>query len=320
MLKAMTTATARIACVGAAAMDRRVQPEGELRWGTSNPVRTSAAPGGVARNIAETLARLGCRVALFSVVGSDRDGERIVAGLKAAGVELDGLRRAPGLPTASYTAVLDQDRRLLVGLADMLIFDQLDLAWADRASDALQCFDLWIVDANLPAATLARLLGRKRGQTVLADPVSAPKAPRLGDLLGAIDMIFPDRAELAALSGRAIDGPVELAEAAAQLRRRGTGAVVVTLGGDGVYLDDREDGRSGRRLPALAPRVVRDITGAGDALIAGCAYGLIHGESDPIRFGLAAASLALESELAVPQDLGADRLRRRARLAPALGR
>ena len=299
-----------VACIGAAAMDRRVHPEAKLLWGTSNPVSSRSAPGGVARNIAEGLAWLDCRVALFSVVGCDRDGDALLEGLDAVGVERSGVIRSQRLPTASYTAVLDRDGQLLVGLADMAILDQLDASWADQALEALLRHDLWIVDTNLMAATLERLLRGKNGRTVLADPVSAPKAARLRGMLGAVDAVFPDRAELAELCGRTVESASEVALGAAALRQLGAGAVLVTLGREGIYVDD--EGRH-EFLPALRPEAVRDITGAGDALVAGYAYGLITGEADPALLGLAAAGLALESELAVPADLTRERLLRRAR-------
>ena len=43
----------RIACIGGATLDRQLRPLGDLRLGTSNPVRAEAWAGGAARNVAE---------------------------------------------------------------------------------------------------------------------------------------------------------------------------------------------------------------------------------------------------------------------------
>ena len=50
----------RIACIGGANIDRTARCTGDVIWGSSNPVRVEAAPGGVALNVAANLAALEC--------------------------------------------------------------------------------------------------------------------------------------------------------------------------------------------------------------------------------------------------------------------
>jgi sugar/nucleoside kinase (ribokinase family) len=60
---------------------------------------------------------------------------------------------------------------------------------------------------------------------------------------------------------------------------------------------------------AIAPDRVVDVTGAGDALVAGVVLGeLSGGRIPPLRWGLAAASLAVEGRGAAPPDLDPGRL------------
>ena len=63
------------------------------------------------------------------------------------------------------------------------------------------------------------------------------------------------------------------------------------------------------RFPAIPPAVMVDPTGAGDALLGGWVAGTVQG-SDPLRLGLAAASVVVEQRGAVPPDLG-ERIRSR---------
>jgi sugar/nucleoside kinase (ribokinase family) len=66
-------------------------------------------------------------------------------------------------------------------------------------------------------------------------------------------------------------------------------------------------------VPAIAPHgPLSDVTGAGDALVAGYIFGLCGKRGDPLQLGLAAASLALEDggDLSI---LSADRVIDRAR-------
>ena len=290
-----------IACIGAAHVDRMARAVEHVVMGSSNPVATATAAGGVARNVAETLAHLGCAVALYSVVGDDRDGADVAAGAALCGIDVAGVRRTARHPTASYTAVLDRAGELVVGLADMAIYEVLDIAWADAVGPMLADWPLWFVDANLPAPTIEHLLRQRSGETVvLADPVSAAKSVRLAGCLDQIDVIFPDKAEATRLSGVAVSGPDDAAAAAAVLRAGGVGTVVLSLGVAGVYLADRSGGRLVPPLPAR----LRDVTGAGDALVGGFIYGLAVGQDRAaVHYGLAAASLAVEADRAVPPDL-----------------
>jgi len=253
-------------------------------------------------NIARNLAKLGAHVALFSAVGQDSAGDHLLQELESPGLDVGGVERIAQQPTASYTAVLDEKGQLFIGLADMAIFEKLDAAWADRIAPALKRCRTWIIDANLPAATIERLLREHKGDaTVLVDPISIAKSEKVRGVLDAIDVLFPNAKEAAVLSGRKVETREDVVRAAAEIRRRGTGTVIVTLGDEGIYFDD---GKSARFIPAIPARGVRDVTGAGDALVAGYAYAMIAGEEHgPSLWGLAAASLTVETEESIAPEM-----------------
>jgi pseudouridine kinase len=328
---------ARIACIGGISLDRKLHAILGVRFGTSNPVTGSVAPGGVARNVAHGLARLGCSVSLFSAVGDDAPGEGLLDELRADGVDISGVKRSARHPTASYTAVLEPDGRLAIGLADMEISTTLDAAWAAEILPRIAGADYWFVDANLPAATLERLLSRPPvAARVVADPVSVAKARRLIPVLPAIHALFPDREEALAMA-RAGGAPAavemvsgtrarqrtrgarpeadEVIAAAAALRDLGASTVVVSLGAEGVYMDD---GERREAVPAITPARVADVTGAGDALVAGYLYGLSSEAADPLRLGLAAASLAVEGTGSWATDLTPEQVHARADTTPVV--
>ena len=115
----------------------------------------------------------------------------------------------------------------------------------------------------------------KSDATVLVDPISVAKSVRVRAVLNEIDVLFPNTKEAAVLSGHAVATRDDIVEAAADLRRQGVGTVIMTLGEDGIYVDD---GKPGRFIPAIPARKLTDVTGAGDALVAGYAYAMIAGE------------------------------------------
>lgn len=298
----MSSTRPTVACIGGIVLDRKARVEGGARPGTSNPVSVATSAGGVAANIARNLARLGCRVSLFSILGEDDSGSIALRELENSGVNSSAILRSRAHPTASYTAVLEPSGELFIGLADMDIFEELNPAWADRISPALAQSTLWIVDTNLSAITIGRLLKTHKGNAiVLADPISLVKSGRIRSSLAAVDVLFPNRKEAAVLSGLPANTPADVANAAAEIRRQGVGTVVVTLGSDGIYLDA---GHGGKFLPVIPAKKVVDVTGAGDALVAGYAYGLLAGGSiEPALYGLAAASLTVETEKSIAEDL-----------------
>lgn len=306
----MTAAGAmRVACIGGLNRDVRARSDGPLERGTSNPGTVLRDTGGVAGNTARTLGRLGTGVAIFSLVGEDALGATITAGLRHDGVDTSHLRVTTDASTSTYVALLDEEGELVGAVADMSAMDQANTTWIAQIVENLAAFDAWAVDANLPATTLDLLLaGRQLEPLVLVDPVSPAKAVRIQHLLPEIDVLTPDRWEAAALTGRNIEGPADAFAAAAALVDAGTATVLLKLGSDGLVV---ADATGTTHLAAIPPRRVVDVTGAGDALAAGYLFGISIGAQHPERWGLAAASLTVESSSSVAESLSVNALRQR---------
>lgn len=300
-----------IACFGAVNLDRTARCLGELVLRTSNPVTVRQAAGGVARNVATNLAHLGQRVALTSAIGADAGGEELIRLLNADGIDTSRTIRRNDAATASYTAVLDRDGELLIGLADMAIYDGLSPD-AFAADDTRPVEDAWFIDANLPDACIDGLTARAHGQTlVAASTVSTPKAARLAGYLDRIDILFANRSEASVLSGMNIQSSDDALAAADRLRAAGVGAVFVTLGPRGAAA---VDAISRLALPAI-PGAARDVIGAGDAFAAGALAALLDGKplQETLLAGLATASLTVEVDGPTDPTLSPARVAERAR-------
>jgi pseudouridine kinase len=299
--------------VGGAVVDRKLQLLAPAVPATSNPARAADCLGGVARNVAENLARLGVPVALVTAVGDDPGGQAVRAGLEAAGVAVSGVRVVPGAQTAQYVAVLDPGHELVIGVAAMDVLDEireadLDAAWPGSGG--------WLVlDTNLRAGVLAHALRRARadGVPVAVDAVSAPKVVRLPADLRGISVLFCNRAE--ALSWLALHTRGQVAEVggddgtlARRLHAAGAAHVVLTRGADGGLVA----GEAGVTEVPSVPCDPVDVTGAGDAVVAGTLAGLLRGEDLPAaaRRGMALASLTVASTESVRTDLSTRLLER----------
>ena len=295
--------TPSITVLGGSNLDIKSRIAGKTLPGTSNPGITETSPGGVARNIAENLALAGARAALFSVVGDDTTGDRLRRAARAAGIDTTLMLWRRGA-TGSYSATLDARGELLMAVSDMRLIDALKPGDITQHAEALTAADLLVAECNLPQACLAAVLrlAARADMPLVIDPVSVPKAARLREILKLnlpIAAVTPNRDELAALAGRTAKTAREIGEAAQRLHDQGVNHVLVGLGAAGCFLSSADG--SQHTIPARKTGSVRDVTGGGDAMVAGFALGLASGATalQAARKGQELAARAVRSAQSV---------------------
>lgn len=293
----------RIVCIGGAVFDRKYRAKKDIIAATSNPVNGFRSHGGVARNVTENLARLGVAVEFISIVGRDENGRSLLEHLSALGVDVGHAVTSDRASTAEYIAVLDPRNDLAVGLADMDIFELLLPALLEPAWPAISSADWVFADCNLPRETLGALIARKAdaGFKLAVDAVSTPKSHKLRGQLAGIDLLFLNHDEADAILDIAPANRRPIGEAAARLLQAGAKAIVLTGGGSGYVVASADDVETMKPVPATPV----DITGAGDAMIAGTLYRLLAGElvREASRTGALLATLTTESAFSVRPDL-----------------
>jgi pseudouridine kinase len=295
-----------VVVIGGANVDIKARSTGRIQPATSNPGWASMTPGGVGRNIAENLARLGVRTFLVSAIGRDALGDGLLSQTIAAGVRCDYVQRTE-LATGTYTAVLDNDGELVVAVSDMAAVDALGPGPVNEARDIITTAGLLVLDGNLGRSALTHasdLAAAAQVRTIL-EPVSVPKAALIASSITVerpLYAVTPNHDELAALTGLPTRTDKQLQKAADSLHARGVEHVWVRLGASGSLLSTAASGATW--LPS-APAIVEDVTGAGDAMLAAFCYATLSG-SDPVdaaRYGQAAAVLTLASPHTVRPDL-----------------
>lgn len=295
--------------IGGAAWDIKARSQVATRLATSNPGTVARTPGGVGRNIAEGIARLGGQVHLLAAVGTDAEGRDLIAATAEAGVHTDRVITSNS-PTGSYLAALDDHGELVIGISDFAATDGMQIPDLTRSQELILNAEVVVVDGNLPAEVVNWVLQITAGSAVkiILEPVSVAKALRVAGLLRPQNPVFtatPNLDELGALSGTEVSDDADSIFAAARLlHERGVEHVWVSRGAAGSLLCSR--GASGpQHLPAIPTEVV-DVTGAGDALTAGYVQGLLSGETplEAARMGLQVASLTVSSPHTVRPDLG----------------
>ncbi len=293
-----------VLCIGGANLDSKATARQRIRAGSSNPASVATSCGGVARNIAENLARLSCSVSLLTVVGDDQAGQWVLKETAAAGVNTALAQTLTGEKTGTYTALLDPDGEMFVAYADMDIYDRFSPRILQEKRPHISASKLIVADANLPAETLAELiqLCRDGSLPLLIDPVSSGKAKKLPADLTGVSAIFPNLEEAVELAGAVPSDKPDYAELARAIHGRGVSHAFITVGDQGVF-HSSADGESA--LIAPIPTNIVEVTGAGDAFVAGVAYGILHDRSyrEACHIGLAASHLTLQTAESVSAQL-----------------
>lgn len=299
-----------ILAIGAAGMDIIGRLESSLHGGTSNPARIRRSYGGVARNVAENLARLGQPVRLLTAIGADESGEDLLAYTQSTGVDVSHVLRSEDFPTGFYMAALNERGQLEFAMDDMRVMSELTSEYLKAHEALFRESGLVFLDANLPPRTIrtAFSLARKAKIPVCADPTSTLLAERLQKYLHRLYLVTPNSAEAAILSETAFDDWNREAgmEAARKLVEKGVHIALVTLAEFGVcYATSDTTGH----IPAIRTQI-SDPTGAGDALTAAILFALMNDIplDDAVRLGVSAASLTLHHAGSVAPTLSLEKL------------
>ena len=266
-------ASARVAVAGDVMLDiyvggtvERISPEAPI------PVlrveRETAMPGG-AGNVARNLAALGAFVRLAAAVGADDAGRRLGALMAAEARTTVELVADPARQTAIKTRYVGGNQQMLradretVGPlsadARKRLIAGVKTALADCAILVLSDYGKGALQDGIAALLIAA--AKQAGRAVIVDPKGRDWSPYAG-----ADVVKPNRRELAEAAGVDVAGDATVVAAAgALIARHRLGAVLATLGPDGMILV-RADG-STEHFRAEA-REVFDVSGAGDTAVA----------------------------------------------------
>ncbi len=297
-----------IVVIGSAALDAKVRPWTDLSPEGSVPGAIGLTVGGVARNIAETLARFEVPTILLSAVGEDTMGNYVLDITARAGVDVSHILRIPHERTSAYLAMLHDNGKRAWSVDDMAILNHLTPDYIYDNADLIQNARTVVLDNNLPLESLETVirLCHEADVSISADPTSRFLAHRLDALLDKFSLITPNQREAEVLCACPVQSIDEALGAARQLVRRGVNMALITMGDLGVvYATANERGH------VAAPSVdVVDLTGGSDAMTAAVVYSLINDipAGEAVRLGVTAAMLTIASTDTVRRDLSLELL------------
>jgi ribokinase len=276
-----------VVVVGSINVDRSVEVPAALERGaTLLGAGVLRGPGGKGANQAVALARLGRSVAMVGAVGSDPDGDWMLGVLEAEGVDTRAVARLDA-PTGQAFVFVEPDGESTIVVAPGAngALSPQDL---DVSADLIRSAKCVLAQQEVSAEVVTRAAELSRGLFVL-NP--APARPIEPGTLKRVDVLVPNRYELAVLAGASARGDLDaIAEMAGSLT--GPRAVIVTLGVDGALV---VEGAEVQRVPALRVDAV-DATAAGDTFCGALVDALLEGATtvEAARWAVRAAALAVQ--------------------------
>ncbi|KAL3638570.1 hypothetical protein CASFOL_017941 [Castilleja foliolosa] len=325
--------------IGGMVLDINATPSVAANPRTTTPGKVVYTLGGVARNVAECMSKLGQKPYMISAIGLDFPGNILLEHWKSAGLSVDGINRSQDIETAVVCNIFDGKGELAAVVASVEAIEKfLTSEWIQKFKFNICSAPILMVDANLsPAALLASCRMAVECETsVWFEPVSVAKSKKIVSIVK----------HLVAMANALLKPPTWA------LLENGIKVIIVTLGPDGVLLcfkaknrvrkyDFKKNGpfSFSRKLyeainlscppniilggselkgsynniavhfPALSASVVR-LTGAGDCLVGGTIAALCAGLDlmQSVAVGIAAAKGAVESERNVPGEYELSRI------------
>ncbi|WP_299961957.1 PfkB family carbohydrate kinase [uncultured Roseobacter sp.] len=258
-----------ILCIGSVLWDIIGRSGSAMRKGSDVPGRITRIPGGVAMNIAMTLARFGLRPALLTAIGRDAEGNELITACAARGMDTTMVYRSDDLPTDVYMAV-EGANGLIAAIADAHSLE----AAGDKILDPLSDGRLATRDSPyagriaLDGNLTRELLSDMASSPLLASadlrvaPASPGKAERLIPFVAhGRGTLYVNLEEAGLICNQSFEST---GDAARGLLDRGAARVLVTNGGVDVT-DGRREGLLTRTPPQV---LVARVTGAGDTFMA----------------------------------------------------
>ena len=236
--------------------------------------QVSQTAGGVGRNIAEALARLGQKVTLLSAFGDDDFAHQMMAHLGSLDIDISPSICADGQDSDCYLTIHDKDGEQVTAMNQMALSDKITPSVITEQAEMIASADFVICDCNLGKASLSEIASMKRKGQLVLDGVSSAKIGRASDILSQVDILKCSKAEALSLVGGDECAPDKAV--IEMMADKGAAHILLSQGASGfcIYRDDEA-----HQFEAIqtAPET---ISGAGDCLLAGYIYGLATGRSE----------------------------------------
>jgi pseudouridine kinase len=286
--------------IGGANIDISGKAAADLKLKDSNPGKVSLSFGGVARNIAENLARLGIPVIFISAFSDDLLSVSMLKHLKSLKIDTTNSKVVKNATTAAYLALLNQDNDMEVAISDTSILSKLDKNYLQPIIKKIKPKDILVIDTNLEVSAIDYIFKHCKGK-IFVDTISTAKTKKIKPYLNQIYAIKPNILEAETIVNHKILKEKDIIEAAKKISKLGVKKTFISLGKMGAYgfIDNAGE------LVRTKKVSIKSATGAGDAFMAGLVVSEIRNYNlkETLRYATGCALIALASELTVSNKI-----------------
>ncbi|XP_075458774.1 uncharacterized protein LOC142496176 isoform X2 [Ascaphus truei] len=286
--------------------------------GQTNPGRVHQCIGGVGKNLADGLSRLGMKPLFISALGQDEHSHSVMR--YCGHMDMAGVARLKGHSSATYCAVITESGEVNLGLGDFAIHQQITETYVSQFEDSLRRARLVCIDGNVPVSTIQYVCEIAR-QSSVPDGWTALTyiSPNLRELISINRTL---RYPIPYDTPRELDDIIDTAMTLSLPLLQHLRCVVVTLGPHGVLLCGHSYGGALSLSPntkmdpgelcaahypaaSTSPQEIINVSGAGDSLMAGLLSGVLAGldTNTSVRMGLLSARLSLLSHCPISQHI-----------------
>lgn len=286
---------------GASVVDIFGFSKAKFRQYNSTPGRVKMSFGGVCRNIAENMARVGINTQFISILGDDEKGRRMLDHAEVIGYDMTNSLVLKDGGTPTYLAILDEKGVMVSAIADLDSIHEMNTEFIDSKATIFENAEYVVVDSDDPEI-LEYVLTKFGDKTkFVLDPVSAEKAKNVKHLVKYFHTIKPNRFEAEKLLGFEIKDDSDLVRAARVFHEEGVEKVFISLDEDGIFYSDGIDQGKIKAMEVT----IKNVTGAGDAFVAGLGYGYYNDVDivETVKFAIAMANIAIAHEETINPDM-----------------
>ena len=267
----------------------RMPRQGETVIGNSFKL----GPGGKGSNQAVAARRAGAEIMFITKIGKDTFGDIAMKLYADEGINSEFIWEIPNIATGAAGIMVNEksgDNSIIVvpGVADALVPDDLDEAESGIAECA---FFMASLEVPIPVMQRGLEIAKRNNVPTILNPAPAVTLPN--EIYGLCDYFTPNETEASFLAGIPVETKEQASEAAQIFIERGVKTAVITLGENGVYV---QNSNLSQHIPAfnMGNKVI-ETTGAGDAFNGGFAYAMAEGIplTEAIRYGSATAAISV---------------------------
>ena len=295
-----------ICVIGGANIDITGFSRHRIKLRDSNLGTMQMSMGGVGRDIAETLVRLGVTTKLICPIGDDMYGKQIQDSCAELSIDIRDSLFLKNQASSVYLTIMDEENDLALGLSAMDICDEMDSLFFRKKNDIIKNARFVVLETNISEDSLISIVQANPNQNFFLDTVSGPKSLRAKEILPNLTTLKSNKYEAELLSGIKITNENDLSKVGMAFLNRGIQNVFITLGKAGAYYCNKETAEIIR-----PPNVkVVNTNGAGDAFSSGVIYGQLNNYSiqECAKLGISSAAFSVGHQLSVNPEIDEQKL------------